>query len=197
MKCFLRDRNPALVKAWKRRFAHIPQVEASQGDIFDLQADAVISPANSFGFMDGGIDLVYSKRFGWHVQERLQERLRQEHDGELPVGLAVLVHTDDPHIPYCISAPTMRAPAPVSNTLNAYLAFRAALRVALGFNRTHPGAITTILSPGMATATGQMDPDICAKQMLAAWTQVIEGQSWVASDINTIINEHYRLLRHD
>ncbi len=62
---------------------------------------------------------------------------------------------------------------------------------------THPGAITTILSPGMATATGQMDPDICAKQMLAAWTQVIEGQSWAASDINTIINEHYRLLRHD
>ena len=30
-------------------------------------ADAIVSPANSFGFMDGGIDMVYSKRFGWQM----------------------------------------------------------------------------------------------------------------------------------
>lgn len=26
-----------------------------------------VSPANSFGFMDGGIDMVYSLHFGWDL----------------------------------------------------------------------------------------------------------------------------------
>jgi O-acetyl-ADP-ribose deacetylase (regulator of RNase III) len=195
MKCYLRDRNAELVAAWQKYFAALPDVEASQGDIFDITADAVVSPANSFGFMDGGIDLVYSKRFGWHVQERIQEILCERFDGELPIGLAVAVETDDEQIPICISAPTMRAPTKVADTLNAYLAFRAALRVAKQINTEKPGTITSILSPGMATATGEMEPAICAKQMHAAWVQVVEGQSWIGTDINTIINEHYRLLR--
>ncbi len=197
MKCYLRDHNAELVAAWQKYFADVPEVDASQGDIFDLTADAVVSPANSFGFMDGGIDLVYSKRFGWQVQERIQAILREQYDRELPVGLAVAVETDDEKIPICISAPTMRAPAKVADTLNAYLAFRAALRVAKQINSDKPGTITSMLSPGMATATGEMEPAICAKQMHAAWIQIVEGKDWVGTDINTIINEHYRLLRDD
>ncbi len=33
----------------------------------DVKCDAVVSPANSFGFMDGGIDLIYSHRFGTNL----------------------------------------------------------------------------------------------------------------------------------
>jgi len=29
--------------------------------------DFQVSPANSFGFMDGGIDMAYSSRFGWQM----------------------------------------------------------------------------------------------------------------------------------
>ena len=50
----LRDRNPALVEAWRRNFEGIERVEISQGDIFGVTADAIVSPANSFGYMDGG-----------------------------------------------------------------------------------------------------------------------------------------------
>lgn len=69
----LRDLSRALVAAWRQEFTGIPGVSISQGDIFsersgpvsagdpiDIRADAVVSPANSFGFMDGGIDLVYT-----------------------------------------------------------------------------------------------------------------------------------------
>lgn len=63
----LRDRNAALVEAWGE-FAAASEVEVSHGDIFDLSADAIVSPANSFGFMDGGIDLVHSQHFGWSLQ---------------------------------------------------------------------------------------------------------------------------------
>ncbi len=52
----LRDRNPAIADAWNRQFVGIPDVHVSCGPIFDVTADAVVSPANSYGFMDGGID---------------------------------------------------------------------------------------------------------------------------------------------
>lgn len=194
---YLRDINTPLVTAWSHYFADIPEVRPSAGDIFGMQADAIISPANCFGFMDGGIDLAYSRRFGWQLQERLQQLLREEYEGELPIGMAVLLGTGDPEMPYLISAPTMRAPANVSNTLNAYLAFRAALRVIQKHNILFPGAIKSVLCPGLATATGEMPAEICAKQMHAAYTQVTQGQTWNASSINEIINEHYRLLRAD
>jgi O-acetyl-ADP-ribose deacetylase (regulator of RNase III) len=73
MKFLLRDRSSAVVEAWRAEFIEAPDVEVSGGDIFDLSADAIVSPANSFGFMDGGIDLVYSQHFGWGLQERLRE----------------------------------------------------------------------------------------------------------------------------
>jgi O-acetyl-ADP-ribose deacetylase (regulator of RNase III) len=195
LKCYLRDLSTDLVKAWQHYFADIAAVEIAAGEVFGVSADAIIRPANSFGFMDGGIDLVYSQRFGWHVQERVQSVIRDEHGGELAVGLAVMVRTDDESIPFCISAPTMRAPSPVADTLNAYLAFRAALRAIKKVNEWHPNTIGSVICPGMATATGQMEPMVCAKQMHAAWMQEVEGQVWEATSINEIINEHYRLLR--
>lgn len=191
----LRDLNSRLVEAWARRFAGIEEVRPSAGDVFGVQADAIVSPANSFGFMDGGIDLVYSRRFGWQLQARLQRLLQEEHEGELPVGLAVIVETGDPRLPYLISAPTMRIPEDVSHTLNAYLAFRAALRAVERHNAALPGSIRSVICPGLGTATGLMPAEICAKQMHAAYLQVIGGRPWQAGSVNDIINEHYRLLR--
>lgn len=190
----LRDINAPLVEAWSNYFADIPHVRPSMGDIFGLEADAIISPANSFGFMDGGIDLVYSRRFGWQLQERLQALLRVEYEGELPVGMAVVLGTGDPNLPYLISAPTMRAPTNVSDTLNAYLAFRASLWAINRHNALFPGSIKSVICPGLGTATGGMLVEICAKQMYTAYVEIIEGETWTGS-INSIINEHYRLLR--
>jgi len=153
VRFYLRDRDADVVRAWAKHFADTPQVEASQGDIFDVRADAIVSPANSFGFMDGGIDLAYSYRFGWQLQEQLQELLRIEHDGELPVGDAVIIETGDADYHYLVSAPTMRMPMIVSNTVNAYLAFRATLRAVREHNRRSEDKIRSVLCPGLATAT--------------------------------------------
>jgi O-acetyl-ADP-ribose deacetylase (regulator of RNase III) len=195
MHIYLRDLYPLLVDAWARYFQDIPDVTPSRGDIFDLKADVIISPANSFGFMDGGIDRIYSLRFGWHVQERLQALLRDEYGGQLPVGMAVMLETRNPDIPYLISAPTMHAPNDVSETQNAYLAFRAALRLVEQKNAQQPGTIKSILCPGLATATGRMPFNACARQMYTAYMQVLGGQPWQPKSINEVINEHYRLIR--
>lgn len=194
MKFLLRDRSIAMVEAWRAEFAQAPDVEVSHGDIFDLSADALVSPANSFGFMDGGIDLVYSQHFGWGLQERLRERLRADHDGELPVGQAVIVETLDREIPFLVSAPTMRVPMDVSQTVNAYLAFRAVIRAVRGHNEGGEGPIESILCPGLGTAVGRMSPQVCARQMHYAYGTSHLRQVWNPIGLGQAVDIHYRMV---
>jgi O-acetyl-ADP-ribose deacetylase (regulator of RNase III) len=84
----------AMAAAWRNMFpavaAGIPVVE---GDILEGPCDAVVSPANSFGFMGGGIDLAYRRYFGMDSQSRVQAKIRNDFRGELPVGQATVVAT--------------------------------------------------------------------------------------------------------
>lgn len=186
LEIHLRDLSTALTAAWQDAFSGVPGVSVSQGDIFstqpgtlpdhtpiDVAADAIVSPANSFGFMDGGIDAVCTHQFGYTLERRLQALLAAEYGGELPVGCAVIVETRSSAIPWCISAPTMRVPGAVADTANAYLAFRAALRAVRAHNAAGHPAIRRVLCPGLATTTGRMPASRCAAQMLAAWDNVL------------------------
>jgi O-acetyl-ADP-ribose deacetylase (regulator of RNase III) len=193
----LRDRGEAQVEAWRKCFAGVAAVQPSVGDILGVPVDAVVSPANCFGFMNGGIDRVYSEHFGWHIQDRLRDLLAREWDGELPIGLAVLLETGHPDTPYLISAPTMRAPVSVSQTLNAYLAFRAVLRVVARKNREQPGAIRSVACPGLGTGTGEMPPTLCARQMYEAYVEVVGEQPFRPLGVNDALVQHYRLLREE
>lgn len=94
-----------MARAWSSQFGSQPNVWIHEGDILANKADAILSPANSFGFMDGGIDLAYSNFFGWDLQDRLQETLRREHAGELPVGGAVVTPTPHASIPFSYQCP--------------------------------------------------------------------------------------------
>ena len=138
--------------------------------IFGCGCQAIVSPANSYGFMDGGIDWLYTKRFGWGVQEKLQKKIKEEYDGELLIGQAILVETGDAEIPYVISAPTMRVPTVLpKKTVNPYLAARAALLCAKKNN------IDSIAFPGLGTGVGEVSPKLCALQMRQAIDDVLAG----------------------
>ena len=170
---FLRDRDEAIVEAWEALFHKYDNIKISCGDIFDLEADAIVSPANSFGFMDGGIDLVYSEFFGWNLEKTLQENIQNMFYGEIPVGNATIIKTGNEKIKYLISAPTMRIPINVSNTVNAYLAFRASLIEVRKFNENNKEKISSILCPGLGTLTGRISPENCAIQMKYAYDLII------------------------
>lgn len=191
----LRDRDASLVEAWRRWFKGCSGVEIGHGDIFDAEADAIVSPANSFGYMDGGIDAVYLSRFGSGLQWRLQQHVQQHHGGELVVGEAVIVETGALDIPWLVSAPTMRVPGPVPNTLNAYLAFRAALRAVIAHTRAGKGPIAKVLCPGLASAIGGMPPDRVARQMRFAFDVTLGGRSWPPLRPAEIHETHRELLR--
>jgi O-acetyl-ADP-ribose deacetylase (regulator of RNase III) len=88
-----------LAGAWERHCGSLAGVRLYRGSILNLECDAIVSPANSFGFMDGGIEALYVRHFGLHVQDRLRTVIRTRHHGELLVGAAEIVETGDSRIP--------------------------------------------------------------------------------------------------
>src|SRR4051794_12744556 len=92
---YLIDRSQVLVGRWKEQFADCPAVQPFTGDYFHRHADALVSPANSFGIMDGGLDLAIRDQLGFTVQDRIQEIIVDRYHGEMPVGCAEIVETND------------------------------------------------------------------------------------------------------
>lgn len=167
----------ALADAFETACGDLPDVEIHRGSILDVSCNAIVSPANSFGFMDGGIDAVYVDHFGPQVQDRVRYNILAEHDGELLVGAATIVPTDDIDIPYLIAAPTMRVPMHLPNeTVNPYLATRAVLLLATKGKFTggkYDGQsvsdhVRSIAFPGMGTGVGAVPFDVSARQIREA-----------------------------
>ena len=169
MKIIIRDRDHdvAFGIAEIIASADIHDIEVERGDIFAKPAQCIVSPANSFGFMDGGIDLVYSRRWP-HVQGRLQAAIKTVPFSELGVGSAMLVPTDDEQFPFMIAAPTMRTPSRIP-PLNVYLATRAAVAYALVLGQE------TLLMPGMGTGCGNLPPHFAGAAMLGGIVDGLKG----------------------
>jgi O-acetyl-ADP-ribose deacetylase (regulator of RNase III) len=161
------DSNKQMCTALESEFKGCKDVTIFHGDVFEKSTDCIISPANSFGFMDGGLDLLISEILGWQIQERLQKRIKEEHNGELLVGQALLIETGF-SIPFLISAPTMRVPMILKDSVNVYLASRA---IFLLLKQNHH-RISIVTFSGLATGIGQIPYDICAKQMKQAYDEV-------------------------
>jgi O-acetyl-ADP-ribose deacetylase (regulator of RNase III) len=157
MKIVLTAMDQALADAWRAHCGDIPNVSVHHGSIFDVACDAMVSPANSFGFMRGGIDALYAKRFDG-IEARVRSAISIRYAGEMPVGRALMVETGDAQVRWLISAPTMRSPTILPpDTDNPRRAITAALRIA-------EGQIETIAFPGMGTGVGGVAPEACARQ---------------------------------
>ena len=192
LRVVLCSTEPRLARAYADIAQEFPGwVDGGQASITELDVDAVVSPANSFGFMDGGLDAHYLATFGPHVQHAARSAVLYRHDGELPVGVADIVSTGHQSIPYLIIAPTMRVPMQLPpDTVNPYLAARAVLRlIERGKLPEGPGAgtpvrdvVRRIAIPGLGTGVGRVAPDTCARQIQAAlrWAcgQITLPQSW-------------------
>jgi O-acetyl-ADP-ribose deacetylase (regulator of RNase III) len=174
-----------LVEAFDRFCGDLDFVRVHNGSIFDIEANAYVSPANSFGFMDGGIDMAYTQRFGWDLQDRLQKIIRERHHGELLVGAAEIVETNS-NPPFLIAAPTMRVPMILRDSINPYLAARAVFLTILHGTFSPPNfcagervsaAVDSVAFPGMGSGIGQIGPNTCARQIRAAIDEILLEKS--------------------
>ena len=184
VRVIFRDRNPDLCEFVQRLAPESWTIQCQ--DMFDpivkgqRLADYIVSPANCLGRMDGGIDAEYIRFFGWELQARVCHKLLEDvggvdargryarRVGRVEIGNAVVVPTFAHEIPNLIVAPTMDwPPRAVVGTQNAYVAFRAAWRAAW----LHQKGVEdfTVITPGLASLTGQIPAFEVAEQMIKAF----------------------------
>lgn len=181
LKLCLVDRNQEMVDAWRDAFGADPRVWINHDQVIQaaqlIKADAVVSPANSFGYMDGGIDAQYRLMFGLHIETDIITTIRARWGGHLPVGEAEVIYTAQ-KVPYIIVAPTMEyAGKDISGTQNAYITMHAALKAVFDYNE-HPRVrgidlIVRLLCPGLGTGVGKLPRVVAAQQMAKAWKEVM------------------------
>ena len=157
----IRDRNIDKVRALHKAFEPYGEVTVEFGDIFARPAWALVSPANSFGFMDGGIDAAYLARWP-HVEHLVRDEIALA-NGVLPVGDWSLVMTGDKEFPVLIILPTMLGPMGIESSTNVFMAFWTLCEV----NRLHPKK--EIVCPGLGMGIGAMPPERAARQMATAY----------------------------
>jgi O-acetyl-ADP-ribose deacetylase (regulator of RNase III) len=173
MRLHLVDIEPELVVCWEEAFAPFPEVEVACANILEVAQDTLVSPANSYGRMDGGIDRLYSAFFGPTLDARVSEAIARRPEGYLPIGTSLLIPTGHPRIPHLIVAPTMLEPEAVPAS-HAFRAFAAILRLAMQYSNR----IQDIYCPGLATGIGRVAFPEAAQEMANAY------RKWKATQIH-------------
>ena len=169
MTLYLVDTNQALVDAWLAKFSEFPGVNVSCGDLLSCAVGTVVSPANSSGYMDGGIDAAYVRFFGSSIESTIRAAISARPDGVLPIGASLVIETGHPKIRSMIVAPSMVTPEAVPKT-HCYRAFRAVLRV-----MNDPLVADTVYCPGIGTGVGGVDPVEAASEMAEAYRDWCEA----------------------
>lgn len=164
------DPNIGVYQAFSEAFAPYKEVEVVKGYFQYLPVfDCIVSAANSFGMMDGGVDYAIRDFFGYELQRRVQQRILSDFRGEQPVGTSMIVETQHPKHPFIAHTPTMRVPMPITRTDNVYKAMFAMLLAVEKHNSAHTQKIETIACPGLGTSAGSVSPKEAARQMELAY----------------------------
>lgn len=188
-KYILFDRNSTLVDYFRNQFSQFPNFEFQDVDVRNLLRDedlfAIVSPANSMGYMDGGIDLFYMRAMP-DIQSKVmsqiqkygiksgmtsrREKFANPNISVLPVGSAFLIDAGHDKCMNLICAPTMPIPCPITDHEEyVYYAFLAVLEVMKNFKGK------TVAIPGLGTACGRIKEKRCAELMKQAYCDFRDG----------------------
>ena len=170
MKIYLIDVNQNIIEKWQEKFKYEKDVEIIHQDLHSFldnnpEIEAIVSPANSFGIMNGGYDLAITRYFGDELQKKVQTYIYDNYFGEQVVGTSCSVLI--PNTNKClIHTPTMRFPSRINDPQIVYHCMRSTLIEAHKLN------LNNILIPAFGGATGGLNPDEIANQMYKAYRQI-------------------------
>lgn len=164
------DVQAELCEHWTEAFQEYSNISIYNGYFQEVKEyDCLVSPANSFGLMDGGIDLAIRNYFGMNIQYNVQKIIQKDFYGEQPVGTSFIADTENEYHPFLAHTPTMRIPRNISKTVNVYNAMFAMLRAVANHNKNEKLRINKVLCPGLGTASGLVPRKEAARQMAVAY----------------------------
>jgi len=130
-------------------------IVVQKGDLTKITCDAIVNPANSFGYMGGGVAGAIKRIGGDEIEKQAIAK------APIPLGSAVFTSAGSLPCDFIIHAPTMEQPAMRIGVDNVRHATRAALELGIELR------IKTIAIPGMGTGVGGVAPDIAAEAIIS------------------------------
>lgn len=129
-------------------------IRIAKGDITQVSCDAIVNPANSYGYMGGGVAGAIKRKGGEEIEREVISK------APIEIGKAVATTAGKLKSKYIIHAPTMERPAMRIDVSNVRKAVKAALELAkdLGIKR--------IAFPGMGTGVGGVSYEEAAHAMM-------------------------------
>ena len=163
---------PELADAFRLAFADVEKAEIVHEDFEHFmsahpEVDGIVSPANSFGMMTGGLDRAIRDFFGRELQDAVRDIILKEHFGEQTVGTSIAVSIPGFPQKKLFHTPTMRTPSPITDYQTVYLCMRSALTAAV------KEGIECLMVPAFGGSTGQVPEDIIAHNMRQAYDQIM------------------------
>jgi|ECHnycMinimDraft_1075156.scaffolds.fasta_scaffold00033_12 O-acetyl-ADP-ribose deacetylase (regulator of RNase III) len=149
------------------------------GDITEVEADAIVNPANELLIMGGGVAYAIKKRGGDEIE---REALSQ---GPIRIGEAVATSAGKLKARYVIHSPTVKEPGGNTNSDWVKLATNAAL------NKARELKISSLAFPLMGAGVGGLS----IEESIRAMMSVLEGVKDI--EIMIVIRDEstYRRLR--
>ena len=147
MKVVVADQNKLALQALKD---YVPTFEWHEGDPLAYEIDAVVSPANTAGIMNGGYDATLRRHFGNTLEYRVRMSIKEK---PIAVGEARAIQTVDPKVKWLIVSPTVSIAA---DGLSGHesVSYAAAYRSVLAANKAGASCLGMT---GLATGAGGLN----------------------------------------
>jgi len=133
-----------------------------QGDITEIDCEAIVNPANSLLIMGGGVAGAIKRKGGYEIEE---EAIKH---APCPVGKAIMTRAGKLPARYVIHAPTMERPAMRTNKEKVIKAIIAGLEVA---EKNH---VNCIAFPGMGTGVGGLSIEKAKEAFIEAFNEFFQ-----------------------
>ena len=154
-----------------RSFHRIDNIEIVRDDLFSFldsnpSVTGIVSPANSFGMMSGGLDKALRDYFGMELQDAVRGKIRAEWFGEQNVGTCMVVDIPNTNGKKLFHTPSMRTPSVIKDYQVIYTCMRSVLIAALEAD------VKSLLVPAFGAGTGHVPVTIVAENMRLAYDQI-------------------------
>lgn len=193
MKLILCDADPEVIQAWRAQFARHTDVQIYERPLLEAPADGIVYPGNSFGFMDSGLGLMISEKFGFPLEDGIRAAIGGRYFGEMLVGQGEVFPTGGSP-PYLVYSPSMRTPQSIQDTVNIYLSARGAFLAVKAFNQAQGReAVASVAFPAMGTGAGKMQPLVAARQLRYAFEEAMGLRKLADQNLSRLIRREKKL----